>query len=54
MLSFNKNGIFKILKKIIYLRFLPINDNFLQDLSRFIFLFVCLYKTFSSLIGDIK
>ena len=39
--------------KIIYLRFLPTNDNFLQDLSTF-FLLVCSYKTFLSLIGDIK
>ena len=34
--------------KIIYLRFLPINYNFLQDLSTF-FLLVCSYKTFLSL-----
>ena len=39
--------------KIIYLGFLPINDNFLQDLSTFFYWYVHI-KPFLSFIGDIK
>ena len=39
--------------KIIYLRFLPINDNFLQNVSTFFYWYVHI-KPFLSLIGDIK